>query len=83
MDRISKIKGVNIRLTGGNLSELELLEFYNSIDYLLVISKVEGGPVPVLESFLLNKPVIAPDVGWCWDFPIEYEDVSFKKKLQW
>ena len=77
LDRISKISGVNIRLTGGKLSEPELLEFYNGIDYLLVTSNVEGGPVPVLESLLLNKPVIAPDVGWCWDFPVvKYSSVD-------
>lgn len=56
-------------------SDLKHLEsFYKHIDYLVVTSKVEGGPVPVLEAISLGVSVIAPNVGWCWDFPvIRYE----------
>ena len=48
--------------------------FYDSIDYLVVTSLDEGGPMPVLEALAHHVPVIAPDVGWCWEFPvIRYE----------
>lgn len=47
----------------------ELPEFYRSIDYLLVTSTEEGGPMPVLDAIAQGVPVIAPNVGWCWEFP--------------
>ncbi len=82
LESLSSLSGVNIRLTGGNLSEADLIKFYDSIDYLLVTSNIEGGPVPVLEALLLNKPIIAPDVGWCWDFPvIKYSSIEELKRI--
>ncbi len=49
-------------------------EFYELIDYLVVTSLDEGGPMPVLEAIAHGVPVIAPDVGWCFEFPvIRYE----------
>lgn len=48
--------------------------FFVLIDYLLVTSIVEGGPMPVVDAIAARVPVIAPDVGWCWEFPvIQYE----------
>jgi glycosyltransferase involved in cell wall biosynthesis len=44
--------------------------FYTSIDYLVVTSTEEGGPMPVLEAIARGVPVIAPNVGWCWEFPV-------------
>ena len=57
-------------------------DFYNNIDYLLILSNNEGGPVPVLEAFATGKPVIAPDVGWCWEYPvIKYNTIDELKFL--
>ncbi len=48
--------------------------FYAAIDYLVITSSVEGGPMPVLEAIARGVPVIAPNVGWAWEFPvIRYE----------
>lgn len=44
--------------------------FYGAIDYLVVTSTEEGGPMPVLEAIARGVPVIAPNVGWCWEFPV-------------
>jgi glycosyltransferase involved in cell wall biosynthesis len=44
--------------------------FYRSIDYLLVTSRDEGGPMVVPEALAHGVPVIAPDVGWCWEYPV-------------
>ena len=53
-------------------------EFYAQIDYLVVTSLDEGGPIPVVEALAHGIPVIAPDVGWCWEFPvIRYERGSW------
>ena len=49
-------------------------EFYSKIDYLVVPSLIEGGPIPVIDALGLGVPVIAPNVGWCWDYSvIRYE----------
>lgn len=48
----------------------DLKEFYQAIDYLVVTSLNEGGPLPVIEALASGTPVIAPDVGWCWEFPV-------------
>lgn len=48
--------------------------FYRSMDYILVPSLYEGGPMCVPEAIACGTPVIAPDVGWVRDFPhISYE----------
>jgi hypothetical protein len=52
--------------------------FYEMIDYFVVTAINEGGPVPVAEAIGMGVPVIAPDVGWCWEFP-----VYRYKKGQW
>ncbi len=40
------------------------LFFYNLIDYLLVPSLWEGGPLAVPEALASGLPIIAADVGW-------------------
>lgn len=52
-----------------------LIRFYKSLDYLVIPSLNEGGPMPVLEAIALKVPVIAPDVGFCWDHPV----IRYKK----
>lgn len=37
---------------------------YRKIDYLLIPSKWEGGPMGMLEAALLGIPIISADVGW-------------------
>ena len=60
--------------------------FYESIDYLVVTSLNEGGPVPVVDALAAGVPVIAPNCGWSWEFPvIRYELgswVSLKRTLE-
>ncbi|GAB4275776.1 MAG: hypothetical protein Tsb0018_07050 [Opitutales bacterium] len=47
----------------------ELPSFYRSLDYVLVSSLVEGGPMCVLEALASGCKVIAPRVGWVSQFP--------------
>jgi hypothetical protein len=51
-------------------------DFYKRIDYLLIPSRIEGGPVPVLDAIASGVPVIAREgLGWCDEFPvIRYKD---------
>jgi hypothetical protein len=79
VEKLQKIPGIKIIVTNGKLDFCELPDFYKSIDYLLVLSDNEGGPVPVLEALAMGVPVIAPNVGFCWDFTVHkyntYEDL--------
>jgi glycosyltransferase involved in cell wall biosynthesis len=73
---VMDMNGIEWRFTGqgwpgeSRLYDREdMPEFYNSIDYLLVPSRYEGGPISVLEALASGKEVIASDVGWVRDFP--------------
>lgn len=52
-----------------HLSYEEMPAFYNSVDYILVPSLFEGGPMSVIEGLACGKEIIASDVGWVRDFP--------------
>lgn len=47
----------------------DLADFYRSIDYLLVPSRLEGGPVPFMEALACGTLAIAPPVGVVSQFP--------------
>ena len=79
---LKKIPNCEFSITNGTLTDEQMPDFYNNIDYLLILSNNEGGPVPVLEAFATGKPVIAPDVGWCWEYPvIKYNTIDELKFL--
>lgn len=86
LDVISNLYNIELTFTEGKLSEDDLKQAYLKTDYVLVTSKIEAGPMCVVEAISMNKPVIAPDVGWCWDYPvIRYTDkhdlISIFEKL--
>lgn len=79
---INEFKNIEVKFTEGKLSEEELKQAYLETDYVLVTSKIEAGPMCVVEALAMNKPVIAPDVGWCWEFPvIRYKDETDLKSI--
>jgi hypothetical protein len=79
---LRKIAGVEILLTNLSVAWVDMPKFYDSIDYLLVLSNNEGGPMPVLEAIARRKPIIAPDVGFCWDYPvIKYNSIEELKNI--
>ncbi len=51
-------------------------EFYKRIDYLVIPSRIEGGPVPLLDAMAAGVPVLAREgVGWADEFPcIRFKD---------
>ena len=52
----------------------DMADFYRSIDFLLVPSLYEGGPVPFMEALGCGTMSIAPAIGVIPDFPhIEYK----------
>jgi len=48
-----------------NKKHKEMVDFYNKIQILLITSKHEGTPYPVLEAMASGKVVLATDVGIC------------------
>jgi glycosyltransferase involved in cell wall biosynthesis len=52
-----------------NLPPEAMPEFYRGLDYMLVPSLYEGGPMCVVEALACGTEVIAPPVGWVPDFP--------------
>ena len=84
---LKEIEGIEVRFTNGEIPEEKMTDFYREIDYLLVLSNNEGGPVPVVEALGMGVPVIAPNVGFCWSFPVlRYETqkdlISVIKRLR-
>lgn len=77
IEALQKIPGVDVRVTGGKLNMDQLVRWFRELDYLAVTSDTEGGPYSVLEAIAAGVPVIAPDVGWCWDHPcIRYDGTT-------
>lgn len=70
LDFIKRLDNIELTFTEGKLSENELKQAYLNTDYVLITSKIEAGPMCVVEAISMNKPVIAPDVGWCWEYPV-------------
>lgn len=69
-DDLRQIPGVEVRVSGGKIPSANMPAFYRGLDYLVILSDNEGGPVVVLEAMAMGKPVIAPNVGYCWEYPV-------------
>lgn len=70
IEDLEQIQGVEVWVAGGKVSLEDMPTFYDSVDYLVILADNEGGPQPVLEALARGKPVIAPNVGYCWEYPV-------------
>ena len=70
VEDLQAIPGVEVRTTEGKIPAVNMPYYYADLDYLVVIADNEGGPKPVVEALAMGCPVIAPDVGYCWEFPV-------------
>lgn len=73
---VMDVPGIEWRFTGSgwpgpahNVAEGRMADFYNDLDYVLVPSFYEGGPMSVLEGLACGIPIISSDVGWVSDYP--------------
>lgn len=74
--QVMDVPGIEWRFTGSGwpgsakyVSEGNLPNFYNDLDYVLIPSLYEGGPMSALESLACGVPLISSDVGWMDRYP--------------
>ena len=58
LDKITKIKDIELKITGGKISEDKMPDFYNSVDLVISPSKIEGGPMAIQEALACGKPIV-------------------------
>lgn len=71
-DLLTAVQGLpytELVVTNGNYKQKDLPRLYQSVDYTLITSRYEGGPMCLLESLACGKKVICPlDVGYAAEF---------------
>jgi glycosyltransferase involved in cell wall biosynthesis len=70
--RLLGIRYEVVRYTHAEYQNVQQRELYEKMDYLLVPSLWEGGPVAPLEAMASGVPVISSDVGLIPEFNVEY-----------
>lgn len=65
---VAKLPYVELRCTDGKLSDDEIPGFYQDIDYVLITSTIEGGPLCFQEGLASGKPILSTDVGMVSEF---------------
>jgi glycosyltransferase involved in cell wall biosynthesis len=65
---VSELPYVELVSTEGKLTDAEIPGFYQQIDYVLITSSVEGGPLCFQEGLLSGKEIISTDVGMVSEF---------------
>lgn len=65
---VSELPYVELLCTDGELSHEAIPGFYQQVDYVLVTSSVEGGPLCFQEGLLSGKEIISTDVGMVSEF---------------
>src|SRR5207342_3294183 len=65
---VAELPYVELLCTEGKLSDAEIVGFYQQIDYVLITSSIEGGPLCFQEGLLSGKEIISTDVGMVSEF---------------
>ncbi len=81
LNSLKQLDWIELRLTHGKLPFNELPNFYRQLDYVIVPSLYEGGPMCLMEGLACGIPIIAPrDVGAVSEYDkgiIHYERGNF------
>jgi len=73
------VTGKSWGLESFHVGDEELPNLYRSLDYVLITSAYEGGPMSAIEALASGVPVISPDIGWMPELPhIPYEVGNFE-----
>ena len=67
-DLVQRLPFVQLVCTNGRIPEAEMPDFYQSIDYVLIASSAEGGPLCFQEGLASGKEIISTSVGMVRDF---------------
>lgn len=82
IDEINRIDGISLKVTIPPLSFKKMPDFYRSIDYLLIYSQNEGGPLPLVEALAMGVPVISNNVGFVSEYTtLRYDNFNQLKDL--
>jgi glycosyltransferase involved in cell wall biosynthesis len=65
---VSELPYVELRCTEGKLGDDEIPAFYQDVDYVLITSSIEGGPLCFQEGLASGKPILSTDVGMVSEF---------------
>jgi len=69
------VTGANWGLKSKRVRSRALPDLYRSLDYVLIPSRTEGGPMSAIEALASGVPVISADVGWMSELPhLEFEN---------
>lgn len=68
LQAVSALPYVELLSTEGKLSDDEIPGFYQQLDYVLITSSIEGGPLCFQEGLLAGKEIISTDVGMVSEF---------------
>lgn len=63
LDKVANLPFIDLKVTLGKRLDKDMNKFYNSLDYILITSTVEGGPLPLTEGLACGKEIITSDVG--------------------
>jgi glycosyltransferase involved in cell wall biosynthesis len=76
LEQVLDLPGIDWHFTGEGwpgkthfLAASDMPNFYRDMDFILVSSLYEGGPMCVVEALACGTPVIASPVGWVPEFP--------------
>jgi glycosyltransferase involved in cell wall biosynthesis len=76
-EELTTIPGVKVVFAEGDIPYKRMHKWYKKLDYILITSENEGGPMGVLEAIAMCKPFIAPKgVGWVEEYPGIYFDTK-------
>jgi glycosyltransferase involved in cell wall biosynthesis len=60
---VARLPYVDLRATDGKLSDDEIPGFYQDLDFVLITSMIEGGPLCFQEGLASGIPILSTDVG--------------------
>jgi glycosyltransferase involved in cell wall biosynthesis len=65
---VAELPYVELLCTDGKLSDAEIPGFYQRVDYVLITSSIEGGPLCFQEGLASGKEILSTDVGMVSEF---------------
>ena len=75
------VTGDGWNVESGYVEQDDLPGLYQNLDYLLITSMYEGGPMSALEAIASGVQVISPDIGWMSELPHIKYGVSNHEEL--